>query len=81
MTSRRPLLSFVPEPRLALIVAVLAPVWLLPGDAGRIARIVVLLVLALAVVVDVIALPAMSDIAVERAWPARPKVQKNTQKS
>ena len=69
MTTRRPLLSFVPEPRLALIVALLAPVWLLPGDAGRIARIVVLVVLAMAVVVYVIALPAVSDIAVERAFP------------
>src|SRR5438094_6547124 len=69
MTARRPLLRVVPEPRLALVVALLSPVWLLPGDSGRIARVVALSLVALAIVVDAIALPGARDLAVERTFP------------
>jgi uncharacterized protein (DUF58 family) len=69
MAVRRPLLSFAPEPRLALVIALLSPVWLLPGNAGRIARIVTLTLVVVAVVVDTLALPAANDLAVERVFP------------
>ena len=70
MIWRRPLLQLVPEPRLALVVALSSLVWLLPGEAGRLARIVVLAALAAAVVVDVIALPAARDIEIDRIFPS-----------
>ncbi|HEY7236657.1 MAG TPA: DUF58 domain-containing protein [Gemmatimonadaceae bacterium] len=66
---RRPLLTFTPEPRLALIVVLLAPLWLVPGAPGRVAIIGMCAALALAIVGDAIALPAASDINVERALP------------
>jgi uncharacterized protein (DUF58 family) len=69
LTVRQPLLQIAPEPRLALIIALLAPAWLLPGAAGRIAIIVILAAITLAIVADAIALPARGDIMVERTLP------------
>jgi uncharacterized protein (DUF58 family) len=66
---RRQLLTFTPEPRLALIVVLLAPLWLVPGTLGRVAVIGMFAALALAIVGDAIALPAASDIHIERALP------------
>lgn len=66
---RQPLLRLVPEPRLALIVALLAPVWLLPGAAGRIGVSVAAISILLAAAIDAIALPGPSDISLERALP------------
>ncbi|HEY2374452.1 MAG TPA: DUF58 domain-containing protein [Gemmatimonadaceae bacterium] len=64
------LLQLTPEPRLALIVAVLAPLWLIPGTIGRVSILVTAVALFLAVVVDAIALPSFNDIAVERTLPS-----------
>ena len=66
---RRPLIQLIPEPRLALVIAVVAPLWLIPGTTGNIAVIVTTAVILLAVVADAIALPAASDIAIERTLP------------
>jgi len=66
---RRPLLGITPEPRLALAIAVLSLAWLLPGNAGRIAGWTLLGLVAIAAVVDAIALPATNDLTIERTAP------------
>ena len=66
---RRPLLGITPEPRLALVIAVLSVVWLLPGSAGRIAGWTVLGIVAIAAILDAIALPATADLTIERMAP------------
>jgi len=66
---RRPLLGITPEPRLALVIAVLSVVWLLPGSAGRIAGWTVLGLVAIAAIVDAIALPTTADLTIERMAP------------
>jgi uncharacterized protein (DUF58 family) len=67
---RRPLVQLSPEPRLALLLVLLAPLWLLPGAVGRIAVAVALTLAALAVAADAIALPGAEDLTVERSMPA-----------
>src|SRR5690242_10744828 len=67
---RRPLLRILPEPRLALVLVLVAPLWLLPGIAGRITALVALGVAALAALVDAVVLPTAGDLIVERAVPA-----------
>ena len=69
MRSRRPLLQLTPEPRLALLVTVLAPLWLLPGNAGRIAALGALALVVIAMIADAIALPTASDVTIERSMP------------
>ena len=66
---RRPLVPLTPEPRLALAIAVLSAVWLLPGSAGRIAGWTVLALVTLAAIIDAIALPTTSDLTIERTVP------------
>ena len=66
---RRPLLGITPEPRLALVIAVLSLVWLLPGSTGRIAGWTVLGLVAVAALVDAIALPSVTDLTIERTAP------------
>jgi uncharacterized protein (DUF58 family) len=66
---RRLLLSITPEPRLALVIAVLAVAWMLPGDAGRIAGWTVLGVILLAAIADGLALPTAADLTIERTMP------------
>jgi len=66
---RNALLQFVPEPRLALVVAVLSGLWLLPGTLGRTAALGALGVVLVVVIADAMALPAASDITVERVMP------------
>lgn len=66
---RQPLLRFVPEPRLALAIAVTAPLWLLPTPWGRYAGIGVLVSLAAGVVADLFLLPSKAGLVVEREVP------------
>ena len=66
---RRPLLGITPEPRLALVIAVLSLAWLLPGSAGRIVGWTLLGLVAVAAVVDAIALPTADDLTIERTAP------------
>lgn len=65
----RPFLRLTPEPRLALVVAVLAPLWLLPGALGRDIALGALGLTVLAMIADAIALPTARDLAVERIMP------------
>jgi uncharacterized protein (DUF58 family) len=66
---RRPLPAITPEPRLALVIAVLSAAWLLPGSAGRIAGWTVLGIVAVAALADAIALPTADDLTIERTMP------------
>ena len=66
---RRPLLAITPEPRLALVIAVLSMAWLLPGNAGPIAGWTVLGLVAAVTVADAIALPTTSDLTIDRTMP------------
>jgi len=70
MSLRRLLLPYTPEPRLALLVVILAPLWLLPGSAARVAALVAVSALVASAVVDAIALPSAKDLAVERSVPS-----------
>lgn len=69
MPVRRPLFQLVPEPRLALIVAVTSFLWLLPGRAGMIAALVALAAILVSTVADAIALPSDRDLTIERTMP------------
>lgn len=62
--------TFLPTPRLAALVALLAPVWLL-SDSPRGAAVVLVVLLALvtAVVFDALSTPARWEVAVERHLP------------
>ena len=64
------LLRFVPERRLAAAVAVTALLWLLPGDAGRVAALAALGVIVACIVADLLALPAPVALTVTRSVPA-----------
>lgn len=66
---RRPLFPLTPEPRLALVVLLSAPLWLLPGSAGRVAALVALASVAVAAMLDAIALPSGKDLSIERVLP------------
>jgi uncharacterized protein (DUF58 family) len=68
--ARRAVLAFLPTRRLALVVALLAPVWLL-SDRQRGATITLLVLLALVAVVvyDLLTIPARWQIEVERQIP------------
>ena len=61
---------FVPTRRLAFVVALTAPVWLLSGTtAGSWIAIGTVIALVLAVVADVLGTPAVGDVSVERSGP------------
>lgn len=63
---------FVPTRRLALIVALLAPVWLASGsEIGAWVAAVVTVLVAAAVLADALSTPAHWQVAVERAFPER----------
>lgn len=63
-------IAFAPTRRLALVVAVLAPLWLLSAlTAGRAAALVALALLAIAAVVDAALTPGAGDVEVERRAP------------
>src|SRR5215213_3691373 len=62
---------FVPTKRLALAVAVLAPVWLLSGDAnGAMLALGVTALLYVATIVDAMLVPGVGQIDVRRELPA-----------
>ena len=67
--TRTPLWRFSPEPRLAVALALVAPLWLVPGRAGNIIGGVAIGVVLLLVVVDVLMLPARRGIRVSREVP------------
>lgn len=62
----RPLWRFVPERRLALVVAIASGAWLLPLSLGIPPGVVVLLLIAAAIAIDVALLPPRGAVTVER---------------
>lgn len=61
--------AFAPTRRLAIVVAAVAPLWLVPGEAGvRIAGTAMAIV-ALACLVDAFMLPGRASLALERILP------------
>lgn len=69
MTPVRRILRIAPRPRLALAVALVAPLWLLPGAAGTVAAATGFAVVALAAVVDWFSLPPRDKLVVEQQVP------------
>ncbi|HEX6806527.1 MAG TPA: DUF58 domain-containing protein [Gemmatimonadaceae bacterium] len=68
----RALLATVPTRRLVVVTAVLAPVWMASGTPrGRAVAIFVSAVLAAAVLLDLLTLPARWQLELERAMPER----------
>lgn len=66
----RRLLHYAPTSRLALLVAITAPAWVLSGSAaGRMAAIVVALAVAIAVAYDITTMPPASALGVARHFP------------
>jgi uncharacterized protein (DUF58 family) len=63
------LLQLVPEPRLALIVAITSLLWLLPGRAGIITVLLGIGLVILASIADAIALPTDRDVTIQRVTP------------
>lgn len=73
MSEGRPSSPFprlVPERRLALVVAALSLLWLIPGHRGADIAIAALALVGVAVVIDALMLPAPRDLSVERTAPA-----------
>ena len=66
---RKPRWRFSPEPRLAIALALAAPLWLLPGNAGTLLVFAALAVLLLLVIADVLLLPARGAVSVAREAP------------
>jgi uncharacterized protein (DUF58 family) len=64
-----PFPRFVPEPRLALIVATLSVLWLIPGRIGSDIAIAGLVLVAAAALIDALMLPAARDLTIERITP------------
>lgn len=69
VVARRPFISIVPTRRLALAVAVLGVLWLLPDPWEWRGFGIGLVLLVGALVVDVMLLPGRADVAVERRLP------------
>lgn len=65
----RRILRIFPEPRLAIAVAAVTPLWLLPGRAGTVAAAVALGAVALAAIADWFQLPGAGALSVEREVP------------
>ena len=65
------LVRFAPERRLALAIAVTAPLWLLPGQAGTVAGAGALTLLLVAAAVDVVLLPTRKSLVITREAPPR----------
>lgn len=62
--------GFLPTRRLALAVALLAPVWLLSAwDVGRVVAVAATVALVLLAALDVALLPGASDVGLERSAP------------
>lgn len=60
---------FVPEPRLALVVALLSVLWLIPGHIGAEIASGSLLVALIAAIADALMLPGARDLTIERIAP------------
>ena len=60
---------FVPERRLAVVFAISAGAWLLPGRAGIVTGLALVSVIVLTAVVDLLLLPARRQIEVSRVLP------------
>jgi uncharacterized protein (DUF58 family) len=68
----RAIVAFLPTQRLALVVALLSPVWLLSAtEHGPEIIAIVLLLLVLAVLIDVITIPARWQLEAVRTLPAQ----------
>jgi uncharacterized protein (DUF58 family) len=68
----RAIIAFLPTQRLALVVAILSPVWLLSATAHGAAVIaLVLALLVIAIVVDIFSIPARWQLEVTRQLPAQ----------
>lgn len=66
----RAIVAFLPTPRLALVVALLSPIWLLPATARGTALIAATLVaLVLAVIFDILTIPARWQVELARRLP------------
>jgi uncharacterized protein (DUF58 family) len=63
--------SIYPTRRLGMLVAVVALLWLLPGDVGALVAPVALGGVVLGAIVDALRLPVRDDITVDRAVPER----------
>jgi len=70
VASRRPYFSVVPTARLAYAIALVAPLWLLPGRNGLTIALAELLIVLLVAAADYIALPGKSDLQLERLLPS-----------
>ena len=64
-----PFPRFVPEPRLAVIIAVLSVLWLVPGPVGSEIAAAALGLALIAALVDALTLPGAHDVLVERIAP------------
>lgn len=60
---------YSPQPRLALLVALSSIVWLSPSLLGTYGGLFVLTMLAMAVAVDLLLLPARASVGIEREFP------------
>jgi len=68
----RAIVAFLPTRRLALVVALLSPVWLLSTTArGPAVIALVLTLLVLALIADILSIPARWQLEVERELPAQ----------
>lgn len=65
-----PFPALVPTSRIAAAVALVAPLWLVPSDAGRWLPLAALGVLTLLVVADWLSLPRSRDVSLEHELPA-----------
>ncbi|HKS05569.1 MAG TPA: DUF58 domain-containing protein [Gemmatimonadaceae bacterium] len=68
--ARGPWLRLVPERRLAVSLALAAPLWLIPGLAGRMLAVGALVAIAVCVIADMFRLPPARAIGVTRVVPA-----------
>ncbi len=66
LVARRPFIRFSPERRLAMLVAIASPLWLIPGRAGYAAGGAALGALAILAVIDWAMLPSRRAISVTR---------------
>jgi uncharacterized protein (DUF58 family) len=66
VAARRPFLRFGPERRLALVVALSSPLWLIPGQTGAVAGMAALGVIVLLAAVDFAMLPPKGALTITR---------------
>lgn len=64
-----PFPRFVPEPRLAILIAVLSVLWLVPGSVGSEIAVAALGLALIAALVDALMLPGAHDVVVDRIAP------------